>query len=152
MYSIWTTFPISLFPTCFRNKNLQIYETYNLCSKRRYTGQTFSYWKRKRERKQNFVQRKKNRPTWLNWMESPAVFCESRCVFSRVCELDLDPTQASEAPWARGISRSRRVREKRIGDELGDVRRIEAIRSTDIGNRPDSTKVPRRPKSRLRFV
>lgn len=43
-------------------------------------------------------------------------------VFSRSCDLDLDldPTRsgerASEAPWARGISRSRRVREKRIGE------------------------------------
>lgn len=68
------------------------------------------------------------------------------------CSLDLDPTQASEAPWARGISRSRRVREKRIGDELEDMRRIDSIRSTDIGSQPDSTKVLRQPKSRLRFV
>lgn len=48
MYSIWTTFPINRFPTCFHNKHLQIYETYNLCHKWRYTRQTFSYWKRKR--------------------------------------------------------------------------------------------------------
>lgn len=26
-------FPINLFPICFHNKNLQIYETNNLCSK-----------------------------------------------------------------------------------------------------------------------
>lgn len=54
-------------------------------------------------------------------------------VFSRSCDLDLDPTRAgeraSEAPWARGISRSRRVREKRIDEERERERWGGSIRS-----------------------
>lgn len=56
-------------------------------------------------------------------------------VFSRSCDLDLDldPTRsgerASEAPWARGISRSRRVREKRIGEARERERWDGSIRS-----------------------
>lgn len=56
-------------------------------------------------------------------------------MFSRSCDLDpdLDPTRAgeraSEAPWARGISRSRRVREKRIGEARERERWDGSIRS-----------------------
>lgn len=86
-------------------------------------------------------------------MESPVRFAEYGRVFSR-SRLDLDPTQRS-ALGRRNLKIAARprnaYRRRLVEGSRGETDRFDLF-STDIGNRPDSTKVPRRPKSRLRFV